>query len=135
MVFGGCASEPGEQKLKVGTVDVMRVMEERPETRAIRLEWSSQAGDTAMRISALKDPAEAEALKKEIEKRSKAWQNKVDDFMEESVNLIEAEAAAIAEERGIDLVVVDNAFNPYIRYRDGEDLSLDVSMKLQTRDE
>ena len=49
--------------MKVGTVDVMRVMEERPETMDIRLEWANQAGNTYLEISQVQDQAQAEALK------------------------------------------------------------------------
>ena len=135
LVVAGCGPKEGDEKLTVGTVDILRVMEERDETRAIRLEWASQAGDTAMRITAVKDAAEAEALNEEIKRRSKEWQKRVDGFMEDSIKLIESEAAVIAKERGIDIVLVDNTMNPSIKYRDGEDISFDVSMKLQNREE
>ena len=130
--LSGCGSGGGDGKLKVGTVDIMRVMEERTETRAIRLEWAAQAGDTYMRISQVKDSAEATKLQKEIQERSLEWQKRMDSFMEESIQLVEKEAAEIAKERGIDLVVVDNPLTRTVRYRDGEDITLDVSVKLQS---
>ena len=130
--LAGCEpNSPADSKLKVGTVDIMRVMEERPETRAIRLDWATQAGDTYMRLSQVKDSVEAEELQKEIEESSLEWQKRMDAFMEESVELVEKETAEIAKERGIDLVVVDNPITQTVRYRDGEDLTLDVSLKLQ----
>ena len=132
VVLSGCG-DGTPRKLTVGTVDVMRVMEERPETRAIRLEWSSQAGDTYMRLSDVQDSAEAMALQKEIEERSAEWQKRVDAFMEESIQLVEASAAEIAKERGIDLVVVDNPLTQTVKYREGEDITTDISLLLQKR--
>jgi len=73
-------------------------------------------------------------LKAEIDKSSAEWQKRMDTFMEESIALVESETAIIAKERGIELVVVDNPMTKTVRYRDGEDLTLDVSMKLQSQD-
>ena len=106
-------------------------MEERPETVDIRLEWASQAGSTYMEISEVKDQAEAKALSDEIDRRSQAWQRRMDGFMEESILLVEKEAAVLARERGLDIVLVDNPLTETLKYREGEDLTLDVSLKLQ----
>jgi uncharacterized membrane-anchored protein len=131
----GCSPQGERGKLKVATVDIMRVMEERPETRTIRLDWASQAGDTYMRIGDVQDSAEATALEDEIAKSSTEWQKRMDDFMEESIELVQSETAIIAKERGIDIVIVDNPLTKTVRYRDGEDLTLDVSLKLQSREQ
>lgn len=134
ILAGGCTQQSGEPaKLKVGTVDIMRVMEERPETSDIRLEWANQAGETYLEISKIKDQSEAMALQKEIEKRSEAWQKRMDTFVEESVNLVQQETTKIAKEKGLDIVLVDNPLTKTIRYREGEDLTLDVSLELQNK--
>ena len=119
--------------MKVGTVDVMRIMEERPETMDIRLEWANQAGNTYLEISQVQDQAQAEALKKEIAKRSEAWQKRMDEFMEESIQLVESETQKVAKEKGLDMVVVQNPLTKTVRYTDGEDLTLDVSLELQKK--
>lgn len=131
VVIGCNGGDKEPQKLKVATVDIMRVLEEQPETVAIRLDWTSQRGDTAVRISELKSKEEADALRKEIAKRSEKWQKQVDAYMEKSVKQVEKSTAEIAKERGIDLVVVDNPLTHTVKYYDGEDISLDVSVKLQ----
>ena len=136
VVLAGCNSgQDGKASalMKVGTVDVMRVMEERPETMDIRLEWANQAGNTYLEISQVQDQAQAETLQKEIAKRSEIWQRRMDDFMEESVNLIESETQKVAKEKGLDMVVVQNPLTKTVRYTDGEDLTLDVSLELQKK--
>ena len=137
VVLAGCNSSSGDGKpsaqMKVGTVDVMRVMEERPETMDIRLEWANQAGNTYLEISEVQDQAQAEALQKEIAKRSEVWQKRMDDFMEESINLIETETQKVAKDKGLDMVVVQNPLTKTVRYTDGEDLTLDVSLELQKK--
>ena len=81
VVLAGCNSgQDGKASalMKVGTVDVMRVMEERPETMDIRLEWANQAGNTYLEISQVQDQAQAEALKKEIAKMKSKMQGVID---------------------------------------------------------
>ena len=127
-------NENGSQKLKVGTVDVLRVMEGRPETVDIRLDWATQAGSTYLELADVQDKEQAASLRQEIEKRSAAWQKRMDAFMEESIGLVESEAKVIAKERGIDIVVVDNTLTETVKFQDGEDLTLDVQFNLQDRD-
>ena len=134
LLLAGCApQDAAPAKLKVGTVDVMRIMEERPETKQIRLEWSSQAGETYLEIAAVQDEAEALALQKEIEKRSAAWQKRMDEFVGDSIEIIEQEASTIAKQKDLDIVLVDNTLTKTIRYREGEDLTLDISLELQNK--
>jgi len=130
--LAGCNSNEGQPaKLKVGTVDVLRVMEGRRETMDIRLEWANQAGEAYLQLSDVRDQAEALALRKEIERRSEVWQKRMDAFMEESINLVEKEASSIARDKGLDIVVVENILTKNVRFTDGEDLTLDVSLRLQ----
>lgn len=130
--LAGCNSNEGQPaKLKVGTVDVLRVMEGRRETMDIRLEWANQAGEAYLQLSEVRDQAEALALRKEIERRSEVWQKRMDAFMEESIDLVEKEASSIAREKGLDIVVVENILTKNVRFTDGEDLTLDVSLRLQ----
>jgi len=129
-----CGPQEGEgqtPKIKVATVDVVRIMEERPETVDVRLDWKAQKGDTFMRLSGVNDEAEAAEIQEEIKKRADAWQKRMDTFMEESIELVESTATDIAKERGIQLVVVDNPMTRTVRYRDGEDITLDVNLRLQ----
>lgn len=132
LVLCGCESDSkASSKLNVGTVDIIRVMEERPQTIDIRLDWASQAGSTYLELSQVEDQAEAHNLQQEIQKRSEQWQRRMDEFMEESIRLVEKEAVSLAHERNLDLVLVDNPLTETIRYHDGEDLTLDISLKLQ----
>ena len=84
-----------------------------------------------MKISNVKSEEEAETLRKQIEKRSADWQKRVDAFMEDSIKKVEKSTAEIARERGLDIVVVDNPLTRTVKYRDGEDITLDVSVKIQ----
>ena len=90
VVVCGCqppAAKEGEKvsPLKLGTVDVMRVMEEQPETVQIRLDWATQAGQTYTQLANATDKARYDALQKQIAEQSVAWQKRMDTFMEKSV--------------------------------------------------
>lgn len=126
----GCGSS-GDGKLKVATVDIVRVMEERPETRQIKMDWARQAGDTYIKMSDVEDKSDALALQQEVQKQSEEWQKRTNAFLDESVKLVQKQAAALAKERGVDLVVVDNPMTHTITYSDGDDLTLDITFKLQ----
>ena len=126
----GCGGND-DGKLKVATVDIVRVMEERPETRQFKMEWARQAGDTYIKLSDVGDKSEALALQQEIQKQSEEWQKRTNAFMDESVKLVQKQAAALAKERGVDLVVVDNPMTHTVTYSDGDDLTLDINFKLQ----
>lgn len=131
----GCDNQPvdGEKiaPLRLGTVDVMRVMEEKPETVQIRLEWSEQAGKTYTELSNVKDKAEYDALQQQIAEHSTAWQKRMDVFMEKSIAEVEIEAEKLAREKKLDIILVDNPLTKTLRYRDGQDLTTDILIRLQ----
>lgn len=132
----GCGGQAEQDmRLKVGTVDVLRVLEQRPETLTIKLEWASQAGSTYLAMSEVADQAEALTLRKQIEESGKVWRNRMDEYMENSIKLIERETAGLARERDLDIVVVHNSLTETVKYVDGEDLSTDISLKLQNLDD
>ena len=73
LATSSCSQGDSQKRpLKVGTVDVLRVMEGRPETMDIRLDWTTQAGSTYLELANVTDEKQAEALKVEITKRSAA---------------------------------------------------------------
>ena len=131
----GCENPPAEGEkiapLNLGTVDVMRVMEEKPETVQIRLEWAEQAGKTYTDLSDVKNKAEYDALQKQIAEHSAAWQKRMDAFMEKSIAEVEIEAEKLAREKKIDIILVDNPMTKTLRYHDGQDLTTDILIRLQ----
>lgn len=131
----GCQGAPSEGQsvapLKLGTVDVMRVMEEKPETVQIKLDWATQAGRTYTELANVKDKAAYEALQKQIAKQSEAWQKRMDEFMEKSIAEVEVEAEKLARERGLDMIVVDNTLTKTLKYTNGQDLTTDILIRLQ----
>ncbi len=131
----GCESPPAEGEkiapLRLGTVDVMRVMEERPETVQIRLDWAEQAGKTYTDLSHVKDKTEYDALQKQIAEHSEAWQKRMDSFMEKSISEVEIEAEKLAREKNLDIILVDNPMTKTLRYHDGQDLTTDILIRLQ----
>lgn len=123
------SSEPS--KLKVGTVDIMRAMEERPETVQIRLEWAAQAGSTYLEMSGVANKEQYAALKAQVDQRSAAWQKRMVDFMNDSIKQIDKSASTVAKERGLDIVLVDNAMTKPVKFTEGDDITLDVMVEMQ----
>ena len=137
LAVAGCNQAPAPKEgekiapLKLGTVDVLRVMEERPETVQIRLDWTTLTGRNYTDLAAVKDKAQYDALQKQIAKQSEEWQKRMDTFMEKSIAEVEVEAEKLAREKGLDMVVVDNPLTKTLRYHDGQDLTTDILFKLQ----
>lgn len=135
LVTSGCDSTPKEGEkisaLRLGTVDVMRVMEERPETVQVRLDWATLAGRNYTDLADVKDKVEYEALQKQIAQQSEDWQKRMDSFIEKSITEVEVEAEKLAREKGIDLIVVDNPLTKTLKYAKGEDLTVDILFRLQ----
>ncbi len=130
LLLCGCNAGSGSSTaLQLGTVDVMRVLEERPETVNIRLDWASQASDAYIALSGVKSEEEYLAVQAQLAENSESWQRRIDEFMEESIAIVEVEAEKIAKERGLDMVLVDNPFTRNLAYHDGEDITLDVLLR------
>lgn len=134
-LLAGCEKQPAEGEkiapLRLGTVDVMRVMEEKPETVQIKLDWAEQAGRTYSELSKVENKAQYDALQKQIAEHSAAWQKRMDTFMEKSIAEVEIEAEKLAREKNIDVVLVDNPMTKTLRYHDGQDLTTDILIRLQ----
>ena len=136
LIVSGCgdpAPKEGENigTLRLGTVDVMRVMEEKPETVQIKLDWATQAGTTYNQLVNAKDKVEYSALQKQIATQNLAWQKRMDEFMKKSVAEVEVQAEKLAREKGIDIVLVDNSLTKTLKYSDGEDLTTEILIRLQ----
>ncbi len=136
LVVCGCqpAAQEGQRvaPLKLGKVDVMRVMEERPETTEIRLDWATLAGKNYNELSKAKNQVEYQELQKQIAKQDEAWQKRMDTFMEKSIAEVEVEAEKVAREQGLDMIVVENPLTKTLKYCDGPDLSTDILIRLQS---
>lgn len=136
LVVSGCKSTPPEGQnvaaLRLGTVDVMRVMEERPETVQVRLDWATLAARNYTDITDVKDKAEYEALQKQIAEQSEQWQKRMDAFMEKSITEVEMEAEKLAREKGLDVILVDNPLTKPLKYAQGEDLTVDILFRIQS---
>ncbi len=134
-VLAGCQSTTPESgqvsALRLGSVDIMRVMEEKPETVQIKLDWATQAGRTYTELANVKDKAAYDELQKQIAQQSQAWQKRMDEFVEKSVAEVEIEAEKLARERGLDIIVVDNTLTKTLKYTNGQDLTTDILIRLQ----
>lgn len=135
LLVSGCPSPAPEggkvPPLKLGSVDILRVMEEKPETVQIRLDWATQAGSTYNALANVKGRVEYEELQKQIAKQSEDWQKRMNEFMERSVAEVEISAEKLARERGLEMVVVNNTLTKTLKYHDGPDLTTEILIRLQ----
>lgn len=134
-----CGCQPAAQEgqrvapLRIGKIDFLRVMEERPETTQIRLDWTTLVGKNYSDLSRAQNQVEYQELQKQIAKQDQEWRDRMDAFMEKSIAEVEVEAEKVAREQGLDLIVVDNSLTKTLKYCDGPDLSTDILIRLQDR--
>ncbi|MCA9797287.1 MAG: hypothetical protein KC910_36000, partial [Candidatus Eremiobacteraeota bacterium] len=57
----------------------------------------------------------------------------VNDFLNKSVDVVRAQAVEVAEEKGLDIVVLDTNFMNSVQYYNGEDITLDVILKMKKK--
>lgn len=134
LLGSGCQESGDPNKLRIGTVDVMRVMEERPETIHIRLDWAAQAGNTYLAMSKVGSQAELSALQAQVEKSSESWRSRMTDFMNSAIKEVDSAAATVAKEQNLDIILVDNPLTRPIKYFEGDDVTLDIMVKIESGD-
>lgn len=126
----GC--NEGDRPLKVGVVDTARVIEERPEAVDIRLDWVKDASDLYLEMT---DPGDGkvdwEAVRIDAEQRSARWEKQVGDFVAQAVAAVREHSSEVAREKGLDMVVVNNPYLSPVQYCSGEDITLDVILKMK----
>lgn len=129
LALAGCQSE--ERPLKVALVDTVRVVEERPEVSDIRLDWAKEASEFYLRLDQVTNKEEFALLKSDINKRSEKWREDMQKFVADSVTAVESATQEVAKQKGIDIVVAGNRYVNTIQYFNGEDITVDVLLKME----
>lgn len=136
VVLGLCLAVTGcnsaDRPLKVGVVDTARVIEERPEALDIRLDWVKNASDLYLSMAEpVGGKVDEKALLQDAERRSAQWEKQMQDFVNQAVAAVREHSTEVAREKGLDMVVVNNPYLSPVQYCSGEDITLDVILKMK----
>ena len=130
LVAIGCNQE--KRPLKVGVLDTVRALESQPEVAGFRMDWARQVGESYLALQKV-DNQNYDALSKNVVERNEEWRKEVNDFLNKSVDVVRAQAVEVAEEKGLDIVVLDTNFMNSVQYYNGEDITLDVILKMKKK--
>jgi Skp family chaperone for outer membrane proteins len=133
LVCSGCRNDP-DRKLRVGVIDTTRILQEMPQYKDLQAQIQS---DKSSFLANLPDPnkkispQEAAKVQEEAASKQRDWEKLVMDLMKTSVQKITETTAEVARQRDLDMVVINTPATNVVYYYAGQDVTLDVLLKLQ----
>lgn len=133
-LVAGCGG--GSQKggtIRVGVLNTARIVDQDPAYKTLQLNIMSEKSSFLGSL-----PENPEQLTKEerlkfsqdSQKKQAEWQKKVMAFIQQSVKQITDVTAEVAKQRDLDMVVINTPFTNAVHYTSGQDITLDVMLKL-----
>ena len=129
----GCAKRP----LKVGVVNTERIIRENPKYMELNVILSderskiySQIPSNVNSMSAAQKKALQEKLAKDAAERSSKFDKLYNESMKGLREDIKNQAAEVAKDKDIDLVVVNTVNYPVVLYTSGDNITLDILLKM-----
>ncbi|MBQ7503561.1 hypothetical protein IJT93_12770 [bacterium] len=132
---GGC----GHKTLKVATVNTERIIAENPKYMELKVvladerkQLYSQIPTDVRKMSGAEKKALQEKLQKEAAERSKKFDKLYRDSISKLQEDIKGNAEAVCSDKKIDLVVVDTMNYPVVLYSSGDNITLDILLKMDS---
>ena len=136
LLGAGCekgTSPTSNGKMRVGVIDPTRILQDMPEYRDLQSSLVKERGNFLASL-----PKDASKLTKEkfdrvrgdAEKKQGEWQKRILEMTQVSIKQITATTAEIAKARNLDIVIVNTPATNTINFLDGQDITLDVMLKL-----
>lgn len=124
---------PPKASLKIGIVDTTRVLPEMPAYRDLK---TNMMRDRNSFVASLpQDPSrltkeQMTQYQAEAQQKQANWRKKTLETIQEATKTIKSQTAEVAQQKKIDLVVVSTPFANSLFYYSGEDITLDVMLKM-----
>lgn len=135
VVLGCTACQP--RSLKVGVVDTERIIRENPKYMELsviladeRKALFSQIPRNVRSMSGAERKALKEKIAKDAMERSSKFDKVYRDRMSKLLEDLKAQAAEVASDKDIDLVVVNTMNYPVVLNNPGNDITLDILLKM-----
>ncbi len=124
---------PPTPSMKIGVIDTTRVLPEIPAYRTLKTNMMRDR--TSFVASLPQDPSrltkeQMAQYQQEAQQKQAEWQKKTLETIHEAVKTIKTQTAEVAQQKGIDLVVVNTPYANSIFYYSGQDITLDVMLKM-----
>ncbi|MFN8606080.1 MAG: OmpH family outer membrane protein [Vulcanimicrobiota bacterium] len=137
-LVSGCGGSAGDGKVRVGVLDTTRILEEMPKYKDLRdsltreqIDFQRKMQDKMPQPGADVSPEQVKEIQKEVAKKRSEFQTRVNQMLQTAIKDIKDLTAQVAEEKHLDLVVVSTPFSPSVHYNGGQDVTIDVLLKLK----
>ena len=130
----GCQSQSGDAKLKVGVLDTARILSEMPKYRDMQGNLQREQAEFQQTLPQRGDQVSQERYKQiqaSVEKRRSEWQKRVNQTLKDAIKDIRDLTAQVADEKKLDMVVVSTPFSRSVHYSSGQDVTIDVLLKMK----
>ncbi|MBT9587905.1 OmpH family outer membrane protein [bacterium] len=130
----GCTGKVDDGKLRVGVLDTSRILSEMPKYKDLQSnlvreqrEFQSKLPQPGADIS----QEDMKQLQKEADKKRLEFQKRVNTTVQTAIKDIRDLTTQVAEEKNLDIVVVSTPYTPSVHYHSGQDITIDVMLKMK----
>ncbi|MBN9415918.1 MAG: OmpH family outer membrane protein [Candidatus Eremiobacteraeota bacterium] len=135
----GCGGgQSGDGKMRVGVLDTTRILAEMPKYKDLQSNLAREQREFQNQLqSQLPAPGtdisdeKKKQLEQEVAKKRSEFQTRVNQTIQTAIKDIKDLTTQVAEEKHLDLVVVSTPFNNSVHYNGGQDVTIDVLLKLK----
>lgn len=134
LTFWGCGGQGSDGPMRVGVLDTSRILAEMPKYKDLQSNLAREQQEFQAKLpQAGENPTEAqmEALQKELTQKRSEFQKRVNQTVQTAVKDIRDLTTQVAEEKNLDMVVVSTPYTPSVHYTSGQDVTIDVLLKLK----
>jgi hypothetical protein len=137
-LVGGCGGPAGDGKIRVGVLDTTRILEEMPKYKDLRdsmqreqIDFQRKIQDKMASVGENASDEQKKQIGNEIAKKRSEFQTRVNQMLQTAIKDIKDLTSQVAEEKHLDLVVVSTPYSPSVHYNGGQDVTIDVLLKLK----
>ena len=131
----GCQPQ-SDGKLRIGVLDTSRILEDMPKYKDLQSNLANEQMEFQNTLPKQGDDLSEDQVKliqQSVEKRRGEWQKRVQQTLQEAISDIRGLTEEVAHDKKLDIVVVSTPFNRSVHYNSGQDVTLDVLLKLKQR--
>ena len=138
-LVGGLSGCVGQRGIKVGVVDTDRIVRENNKYMELNVMLAQEREAVIMQVpenfASLSESQKQEVRKKigkDANERSDKFNKAYMEFLNKLTDDIRDSAKDVAQNRDIDLVIVDSPSNPTVLYNAGENITTDILLKVKS---
>lgn len=142
LLLVGCQPSKQHNQLMVGKVDTAILLHDDPDYQSLSIEYLKENTDLRGKfVEKMKNAGEASSARDKVQaeygaeqkKLDAKWMSKTQEFLESRHTHIRDAAQKIAEQKGIDMVIIDSQAYPTTEWG-GVDITKDLSLSMSQED-